>query len=324
LELKLAQLESHLDQHLAPVYLITGEEPFQIEEALSCIRTKARKSAFLEREVLIAERGFDWTRVGEQNNNLSLFGDKKILELRLPTGKPGTAGATALQAYCEDPPEDVLLLINSGKLEKAALKSKWVQAIGQAGVMMRIWPLTGVELTRWVQSRLRKENLADDRERAEYIASCVEGNMLAAAQEIEKLALLEGSQGNDNWMSDQSKYTVFDLIDSILLGQRKKVIKILSQLQRESFAPNLVLWALAELIRAVIFTASPKRGQTKGIHNVFLYSKRNQLGNHINKFKPMQLNTLLIKCSQIDQMIKGRASGDVWQSFVDVSLKLAR
>lgn len=324
MELKLSQLESHLDQHLAPVYLVTGEEPFQIEEALSCIRAKAKQAAFVEREVLRAERGFDWSQVSEQSNNLSLFGDKKILELRLPTGKPGTAGAQALQAYCEQLPEDVLLLINSGKLEKAALKSKWVQAIAHAGVMLRIWPLKGMELTQWVQARLRKENLADDREHAEYIASCVEGNMLAAAQEIEKLALLEGSDASDNWMSDQSKYTVFDLIDSILLGQRNKVIKILAQLQRESFAPNLVLWGLAELVRAVILMVPQKRGQSKGIHNVFLYSKRNQLSNHVHKFKPMQLNTLLIKCSQIDQMIKGRASGDVWQSFTDVSLKLAR
>ena len=324
MELKLSQLESHLDQQLAPVYLVTGEEPFQIEEALSCIRTQARQSAFTEREVFRVERGFDWSKLSEQSNNLSLFGDKKILELRMPNGKPGTAGATALQAYCETPPEDSLLLINSGKLEKAALKSKWVQAIVNSGVMLRIWPLTGVELIQWVQSRLRRENLADDRVRAEYIASCVEGNMLAAAQEIEKLVLLEGSASQDSWMSDQSKYTVFDLVDSILLGQRKKVIKILAQLQRESFAPNLVLWGLAELIRAVLLTASQKRTQTKGVHNVFLYSKRNQLANHVNKFKPMQLSSLLIKCSQIDQMIKGRASGDVWQSFVDMSLKLAR
>ena len=324
MELKLAQLESHLDQHLAPVYLVTGDEPFQIEQTLSCIRTKARQSAFLEREVLYAERGFDWARVREQNNNLSLFGDKKILELRIPTGKPGADGSKALQDYCENPPEDVLLLINCGKLEKATLKSKWVQALIDTGVMLRIWPLTGMELIQWVQSRLREVNLSDERVHAEYIASLVEGNMLAAAQEIEKLALLEGCGDKYNWMSDQSKYTVFDLIDSVLLGERKKVIKILSQLQRESFAPNLVLWGLAELIRAVLLTASQRGGQNKGIHNVFLYSKRNQLANHISKFKPLQLSTLLIKCSQIDQMIKGRASGDVWQSFVDVSLKLAR
>ena len=325
MELKVSQLESHLDNNLAPAYLVSGEEPLQIEESISRIRAKAKQEEYVEREVLHVERNFDWSRLTEQSSNLSLFGDKKILELRMPTGKPGTTGAKALQAYCENPPEDVLLLINSGKLEKAALNSKWVQAVSQLGVLMRVWPLTGVELTQWIQVRLRNENLADDRATAEYIASRVEGNMLAAAQEIEKMALLAvDGLGDENWMSNQSRYNVFDLVDTILLGQRNKVVKILSQLHRESFAPNLVLWGLAELVRAVIFTATQKRGQSKGVQNAFFYNKHNQLNSHVHKFKPMQLYTLLIKCSQIDQMIKGRATGDVWQSFADVSLKLAR
>lgn len=326
MDLNVQQLNDHLERTLAPVYLVSGDEPLQIEESLTQIRAKAGEQGFIERQVLYVERSFDWSQVTEQSSNMSLFGDKKILELRLPTGKPGVPGGKALQQYCEHLPDDVLLIIQSGKIEKATLKSKWVQAISQAGVFMRIWPLTGTDLVRWVQTRLKLEELSDDRQAAEYIASRVEGNMLAAAQEIEKMALL--SLGNDNsgsnqpWISSQTKYNVFDLVDTILSGQRNKVIKILGQLQRESFAPNLVLWGLAELVRAVIYTS--KRGQSKGVQNAFYYNKRNQLGVHANKFNREQLYTLLMKCGQVDQMIKGRASGDVWQSFTDVALKLAR
>lgn len=326
MDLNIQQLNEHLNRTLAPVYLLSGDEPLQIEESINLIRTQAQQQGFVERQVLHVERSFDWSQVTEQSSNMSLFGDKKILELRMPTGKPGTAGAKALQEYCQQPSDDVLLLIQSGKIEKASLKSKWVQAISQSGVFMRIWPLTGMELVRWVQMRLKAAQLSDDRQTAEYIASRVEGNMLVVAQEIEKMALLalggDASSDAKPWVSNQTNYNVFDLVDTILTGQRNKVIKILAQLQKESFAPNLVLWGLAELIRGVIYSAG--RSQVKGIQNAFYYTKRNQLGAHASKFNREQLYTLLMKCGQVDQIIKGRATGDVWQSFADVALKLAR
>lgn len=332
MDLNLQQLDNHLSKTLAPVYMVSGDEPLQIEECLASIRITAHEQGFSERQVLHADRSFDWSQLTEQSNNMSLFGDKKILELRIPTGKPGTSGSKAIHEYCQQPSEDVLLLIQSGKIEKAALRSKWVQAVSEVGVFMRIWPITGMDLVRWVQARLQAAQLNNDRQTAEYIASRVEGNMLAAAQEIEKMALLalgDEKQNNSNtssqaWVSSQANYNVFDLVDSILAGQRNKVIKILAQLQKESFAPNLVLWGLAELIRAVIHSATQGRGNAKGVQNAFYYSKRNQLGAHASKFNREQLYTLLMKCGQLDQMIKGRATGDVWQSFADVAVKLAR
>ena len=324
MEINSSQLAAALNQTLAPVYMLSGEEPLQIEQSLSLIRETAREAGYIERQVLHVERSFDWAQIAQQTNNLSLFGDKKILELRLPTGKPGTAGAKALQEYCQQPPEDVLLIINSGKIEKATLSSKWVQAINNIGIHVRIWPLSGAELITWIQNRLQIEKLNHDRSNAEYIASRVEGNMLAAAQEIEKMALLsiDSEQPTEAWLADQSKFSVFDLVDNILSGQRPQVIKILSQLQRESFAPNLILWGLAELLRAVLYVGGA--AGSKGVQNAFIYNKRNQLNQHVKKFTPQQLHTLLAKCGQIDRMIKGRASGDVWQSFADVSLKLTR
>lgn len=324
MEINVSQLAATLNKALAPVYMLSGEEPFQMEQSLDLIRKIAHKGGYTERQVLHVERSFDWSQISQQINNMSLFGDKKILELRLPTGKPGTAGAKALQDYCQQPPEDVLLLIHSGKLDKAALNSKWVQAINEIGTHIRIWPLSGADLIAWIQNRLRIDKLNHDRANAEYIASRVEGNMLAAAQEIEKMALLsiDSDQPTEAWLADQSKFSVFDLVDNILLGQRSQVVKILAHLQRESFAPNLVLWGLAELLRAVLYAGGS--AGSKGVQNAFIYNKRNQLSQHVRKFTPQQLHTLLAKCGQIDRMIKGRACGDVWQSFADVSLKLTR
>jgi len=324
LEINVSQLAATLNQALAPVYMLSGEEPLQIQQSLNLIYKSALEGGYTERQVLHVERSFDWSQVSQQSNNMSLFGDKKVLELRLPTGKPGTAGAKALLDYCQQPPEDVLLIINSGKLDKAALNAKWVQAINEIGTHVRIWSLSGADLITWIQHRLEKEKLNHDRANAEYIASRVEGNMLAAAQEIEKMALLsiDSKQPTEAWLADQSKFSVFDLVDNILSGQRPQVIKILAHLQRESFAPNLILWGLAELLRAVLYAGRPTG--SKGVQNVFIYNKRHQLNQHVRKFTPQQLHALLAKCGQIDRMIKGRASGDVWQSFADVSLKLTR
>lgn len=324
MEINVSQLAATLNQALAPVYMLSGEEPLQIQQSLNLIYKSALEGGYTERQVLHVERCFDWSQVSQQSNNMSLFGDKKVLELRLPTGKPGTAGAKALLDYCQQPPEDVLLIINSGKLDKAALNAKWVQAINEIGTHVRIWPLSGADLITWIQHRLEKEKLNHDRANAEYIASRVEGNMLAAAQEIEKMALLsiDSKQPTEAWLADQSKFSVFDLVDNILLGQRPQVIKILAHLQRESFAPNLILWGLAELLRAVLYAGRPTG--SKGVQNAFIYNKRHQLNQHVRKFTPQQLHALLAKCGQIDRMIKGRASGDVWQSFADVSLKLTR
>ena len=231
LELRIQQLVDHIQGPLKPVYLVTGDEPLQVEESLELLRGRARELGYQDRHVFHVGRSFDWNQLAEEASNLSLFSDKKILELRLSSGKPGTAGTKALQGYCQQIPDDVLLLIQCGKLEKSTLRTKWVQAISEVGCLLRAWPLTGAELIRWIQGRLRKEQLADDRQAAEYIASRVEGNMLAAAQEIEKMALLQLGEKSENqavgWMSNQSRYNVFDLVDTILQGDRARVVKVL-------------------------------------------------------------------------------------------------
>lgn len=328
MELKLQQLSAHLEKSLLPIYLVSGDEPLQVDEAMQRLRASAAQQGFLERSVFYVERGFRWDQLGEQTSNLSLFAEKKMIELRLSSVKLGIDGGKALQAYCERMPEDVFLLIQSGKLDKAAIKTKWVSAINTMGGLLRIWDLSGNDLINWTQSRLRSEKLADDRQMAEYISSRAEGNMFAAAQEIEKMALLQlgedASASVQPWLADQSKYTVFDLVDKILGNDRNKVLAVLKQVRADSLAPTLVVWGLAELLRAIIFCVNQGQRKSGSIQNAFYFSKRDRIQSKSHKFTVEQLYSLLSKCAGLDQAIKGRASADVWDGLTDISLKLAR
>ena len=145
MELKPQQLTDHLSQNLLPIYMVSGEEPLQIDEALQLLRYRATELGYAERQSYHAERSFDWSLLLSETTNLSLFSQKKIIELNIPSGKPGTVGSKALLEYCQKLPEDVVLFIRSGKIERNALKSKWVQSISQAGAHLRVWPLKANE-----------------------------------------------------------------------------------------------------------------------------------------------------------------------------------
>lgn len=328
MELKPQQLRAHLEKSLLPVYLVSGDEPLQVDEAMQQLRACAIKQGFQERSVFYVERGFRWDQLSEQTSNLSLFAEKKMIELRLSSVKLGVEGGKALQTYCEQMPEDVFLLIQSGKLDKGAMKTKWVSAINAAGGLLRVWNLSGNDLISWAQSRLRVENLADDRQAAEYITSRAEGNMFAAAQEIEKMALLQLGEDSSSsiqpWLANQSKYTVFDLVDKILVSDRNKVLAVLKQVRAESLAPTLVVWGLAELLRAIIYCVNQGHRKSGSIQNAFYFGKRDRIQAKSHKFKADQLYVLLSKCACIDRAIKGRDSADVWDGLTDISLKLAR
>lgn len=328
MELKLQQLATHLKKSLLPVYLVSGDEPLQVDGAMQHIRDCALQQGFTERSVFYVERGFHWDQLSEQTSNMSLFAEKKIIELRLASIKLGVEGGKALQAFCEQIPEDVILLIQSGKLDKGAMKTKWVSTINAAGGLLRIWNLSGNELIAWAQARLRADNLDDSRQAAEFITSRAEGNMFAVAQEIEKMALLQLGEEKQlavqPWLENQSKYTVFDLVDKILLNDRNRVLAVLQQVRAESIAPTLVVWGLAELLRAVIFCVHQGQRNSRSIQNAFYFSKRDRIQTKSQKFKAEQLYLLLSKCAGLDQAIKGRATADVWDGLTDISLKLAR
>ena len=248
------QLASVLDKQLHPLYLISGDEPLQVMEASDSIRAACRRQDYSEREVFDVDTGFDWQRLKDEASSLSLFASRRILEARIPSGKPGRDGGQALKEYASDLPEDTVLLITAGKLEASQKKSAWFKALDQVGVIVQCWPVGADSLPAWVRQRFQSRGMQPGKEVVDYVCQRVEGNLLAAAQEIDKLNLLVGPGKVDiddvrEAVADSSRYSVFELADSALAGDRGRVIRILQGLNAEGIEPVLVTWALARDIR---------------------------------------------------------------------------
>jgi len=260
------QLKQNLAKGLAPVYLVTGDEPLQSNEACDEIRAVARAAGHENRELMEASGGFDWNALAAEANSFSLFAEKKIIDLRIPSGKPGREGGKALAEYCERPPEDTLLLITLPKLDRSQQNSKWFKTVENLGVIVQIWPVDVQRLPQWIEQRMHKAGLKPDRETAQMLADRVEGNLLAAHQEIEKLLLLHGS-GPINAeqlaaaVAHSARYDVFELVDSALRGETERCLRIIDGLRGEGVAPPVVLWALhREIAQITAISADAAKG----------------------------------------------------------------
>ncbi|MDX2457945.1 MAG: DNA polymerase III subunit delta [Gammaproteobacteria bacterium] len=326
------KLEAHLARQLAPVYFISGDEPLRVMEAADAIRAAARGQGYDEREVLTVQAGFDWDNLLSGAGNLSLFSQRRLIELRLPTGKPGTDGAKALRAYTEQLPEDTVLLVTAGKLDPAARKSKWVQALDQAGVVIFVWPLNTREFNAWVQQRMRQRGLAPTPEAVTLLADRVEGNLLACMQEIDKLTLLQdgGVVDADTIMSlvgDNARYDVYGLVDSALSGDGARSVRILHGLCAEAVAPQVVVWALARELRqlavmaAVVASGQPVQ-QVLTQYRVWA-ARKTVVGKALTRLAVSECHAMLQQCAHIDRVSKGQAAGKVWDELLQLTLQLA-
>ncbi|HEV8078184.1 MAG TPA: DNA polymerase III subunit delta, partial [Marinobacter sp.] len=231
-KLRPEQLSRSLTEPLPAIVLISGDEPLLVQEATDAVRKAAKTQGFAERDLYHADASFDWGQIASAGNSLSLFADKKIIELRLPSGKPGDKGSRALIEAAALPAEDNLLLIICGKLEKTALNSKWYKAVEAAGIHVAVWPVEPAQLPRWIGTRLKQAGLRADNSAIDLLASRIEGNLLAAAQEIEKLKLLspDGNVSAElmaSAVADSARYDVFGLTDKALAGDARGAIKSL-------------------------------------------------------------------------------------------------
>lgn len=328
MKLRNDQLSRHLKSALAPVYLLSGDEPLQMMEAADEIRQAAREQGYLEREVLDAGSGFDWVALAQAAQSLSLFGDRRLLELRLTSPKLGTEGSKALVAYCESPAEDTVLLVILPKLERAQTSSKWLRAIEQVGVFLQIWPVEGGRLGPWVEQRLRKAGLIPEPGVVEMLTDRVEGNLLAASQEIEKLLLLQGpgviSQAQlAQSVADSARFDVFGLLDTLLGGNTAKGLRMLSALKAEGIAAPVVLWGLSREIRALAEMAwEVEQGQSPvQVMNRFrVWEKRKPLIQKALKSGTGQRwRRLLIHCADTDLAIKGLSNADPWLGLQNIA-----
>ncbi|NOT84660.1 MAG: DNA polymerase III subunit delta [Methylococcaceae bacterium] len=322
-------LNEALQKKLAPVYFLSGDEPLQLGEAADAVRKTARQAGFTEREVITVDAHFGWHTLAEAAGALSIFADKKIIDLRIPDGKLGNDGSKALQAYCEHPPSDTLLLISTAKIATTSLKSRWFEALDKCGVVVQIWPLDGKELVQWLQQRAARRGLSIEIDGIKLLASKIEGNLLAAAQEIEKLFVLQGdqlitAQVVAEVVADSARYDVFKLIDAVLVGRVNRLLKILHGLQDEGIAAPIVLWGLTRETRLLLSIQSQlKQGLPKEqvFRNHQLWDKRKSLINDaLARLNRKQLFEVLVLSATADQQIKGQQRGDPWETLLHICL----
>ena len=253
MQLKPPQLADHLSQHLAPCYLISGDEPLIVQECADAIRAAARAAGCTERQRITISGKDDWLELGHTAGSLSLFADRKLIEVQLPSGKPGTEGSKAIQEYLAGDQEDVLLIV-SGRIDKQSQKSKWYVALDQAGVVLPVWPISPAELPGWIAARMKTAGLTADNDAVTLLAERLEGNLLAASQEIEKLRLLHGEQIITaelvtDTVSDNARYDAFRLVDVALSGDSRGAVRTLRGLRAEAIQPPVLLWALSREVR---------------------------------------------------------------------------
>jgi DNA polymerase-3 subunit delta len=326
------RLTAHLEGPLSPVYLVSGDEPLQLGECCDAIRSAARAAGYKTREVLEAGSGFDWQALTAEAAAFSLFADKKLIDLRIPGGKPGNEGAKALGAYCLDPPPDTLLLITLPKIDRQQQNSKWFKAVDALGAVTQVWPVTPQRLPDWIERRLQDKGIRPTAGAVRMLADRVEGNMLAAQQEIEKLLLLHGQGPLDAdqlaaAVADSARYDVFELVDSALRGEAARCVHILDGLRGEGLAPPVVLWALHRELRSMAqMSAEIARGTSpdQAISRARVFGKRTGLVRQaVAKLRTQQWLALLDQCHLADRAIKGAGGRQPWLLLEDIVLGMS-
>lgn len=329
MRLQAQQLGVKLGQNLAPVYLLSGDEPLQLGEAADSVRSAAGQAGYSSRQIIEVTPRFDWNQLTQEADSMSLFAEQKIIDLRIPSGKPGRDGSAALSAYCERIPDDTLLLITLPKLDKSQLNSKWFKALDKAGISVQIWPVDRQRLPTWIKQRMSAAGLNPEPGVADMLADQVEGNLLAAQQEIEKLRLLHGA-GNisvdqaRNAISDSARYDVFGLVDSALAGNSSRCARMLSGLRAEGLATPVVLWALAREIRAMANISRSIANGTRpeqAMAQARVWSSRQPLVRKgLQRLPARGWEQLLGHCQYADTVVKGAVRADPWLLLEQITL----
>jgi len=320
------QLARALAKPLASAWLVAGDEPLLAGEAADAIRARARAEGFSGRELFTTERGFDWSDLLASSQSLSLFSERRILEVRMPTPRPGKDGGAVLAKLAADPPPDTLLLVMTTRPEGATYSTAWFKAFEQHGTVVLAWPIDIGRLPRWISERAARHGLVIDPEGAALLAERVEGNLLAAHQEIEKLALLHprgtlGYEAVRNAVANSARYDVFQLGEAALAGDAARSLRILEGLRAEGTEAPLVLWALCRELRSLA-EARANPGERQG------YGRQAErrvalLEGAVQRMAGQPLEPLFVSAANADRQIKGRAGGDPWVSLTAIVAALA-
>ena len=332
MKIKAEQLQSHLQKQLLPVYVVSGEEPLLAQESADAVRIAARAAGFTERELFHVEGNYDWNQLINESNSLSLFADKKILEIRIANGKPGDKGSKALCEICANLNPDNLLLIVLPKLERAAQNSKWIKALESVGAHIQVWPVSATQLPRWIQQRLQLAGIQANQEAVQILADRVEGNLLAAVQEMEKLKLLalDGKVDASRMsavVADSARYNLFEFIDRVLMGDAQSAARSLRGLQNEGIEIIPLLWSITRELRILVKASEQvNRGahSDAALKSAGVWDKRIPLfRSALRRLSPAHLRMLLHQAGAIDRGIKGQRQADVWEEITTLVLSLA-
>jgi len=326
-------LQRHLASGLKPLYVVFGDALLLAIEAADSIRAAARTAGYTERETFVAEQHFKWAELNNSAQSLSLFASRKIIDLRIPSGKPGVEGGQALQAYCAALNPDVLTLISLPKLDWAAQKSQWFVTLQQHGVMISADDIPRSALPHWIAERLKRQEQTADTATLEFLADRCEGNLLAAFQEIQKLALLfpAGALSFDqvkDAVMDVARYDIFKLSEAMLNGNAARYAHILDGLRAEGTATVLVLWAISEDIRTLgKVLQSIQRGGNLGSALREIRVRKDRLGlieNAAQRLKFPSIERAMLQAARLDKVIKGLRQGDVWDELLQLGLRFAK
>jgi DNA polymerase-3 subunit delta len=319
-------LPAALAAGLKPAYLVSGDEPLLVGEAADAIRGAARAAGYAERRVFFIERGFDWQELRAETQALSLFAARRLIELRLPTGKPDK-GAAQLAALAADPPPDVVTLVLTEKLDKKASDSAWVQAFAQQGCWVSVWPVKAEALPVWLAARAKRSGVTLEPGAAALIAERVEGNLLAAAQEVQKLALLAPSAriGRELVLAsvgDSARYDVFQLAEAAAAGDAARALRVLLGLKSEGVEPTLILWAIVRELRG-LFQAGERQRLRAAPRGAGWNQASTPSAAALARLRTLPLAELLCEASATDRIVKGLAPGDAWTALTGLTAGLA-
>ncbi|HEV7613348.1 MAG TPA: DNA polymerase III subunit delta [Steroidobacteraceae bacterium] len=320
------QLPASLARNLAGMYLISGDEPLLVGEAADAIRAAARAAGYADRTVFFIDRSFSWDEFKHASQSLSLFAERRLFELRMPSGKPDK-GAQQLAELALQPPPDVVCLVVTGKLDKRASDAPWVRAVEKHGIWVPVWPVETAALPAWLRARAKLLQLEMEPAAAQLIVDRVEGNLLAAKQELEKLSLLANGDPISSALvlgsvGDSARYDVFQLAEAAAAGDAARALRVLLGLKSEGVEPTLILWALVRELRGLWQARerdrlrSPVRGS--GWNLAATPSPR-----ALSRAKKLPLSRLLVQASHADRIIKGLAPGDAWSAMTALTGGLA-
>ena len=318
MQLRSSDLGPQLAKSLLPAYVIHGDEPLLAMEAADAVRSAARKNGFSERQVIEPGRGFDWSEFSHAAAAMSLFVEKKIVELRLPNGKPGTQGGPAIAAYCENPNPDQLLLVTLPRLDRTGQGSAWFNGLARLGAIVDVWPLDRARLPAWISERLARQKQRASRDVLEFLAERVEGNLLAAHQEIQKLALLapEGEltlEVVEDAVASVARYDPYDAAEALMSGDVARYVRVIEGLRGEGEAPTFILFVLSSALFAL------HAGSTDRIFNRDL---KRAVEGAARRFSRRTVDQAIAEAAALDRTIKGVGEGEPWMGFSRLGLNL--